>query len=809
MAVRTDITTIGTSDDSDSDDGVPKKKMSLLDRFRSLFGFGGKKKRKRRHRAGKVAADADEGIAGVIPPSSSSASASASANSSSSVAPAQKGAATATVVDAEEAEFLREFAAAACIQAMIRRFLAPFKRQRQWKAACQAADKYFIRKVEDKKKEVSNRKSGQEMFKVFVRTYVSDLVQTGRVFILQDACAVKIQRLYRGFLVRRIYNFAKRFRRKKRPPMVNKRVTPEMARRVWARTEFVPANGGWPSGIDKQAILQYDMSEHADKPPGGRDFGLKTFKVVVSARNAREERVLLHDPAAWVGIPVLVEPRKLWLKRERERKAQLMLLSGTTPYLEHRTVDIPPKPRLEGVALLKELGWRKDMIDRELAVLPRREQRSAFNMVNPLATHQVADIMDGMFRSEALHKRMSNIAQKSPTNKRLASRKFSALGNLSQESQISLPTQASISVASRAGSTIRDGRSPSQNQSQSQSQSISMSRSRSGVRSQSTMQQQATINSNGQSQIQSQGAGFIAPEPQTQMQMQQSHVRKGWTSANINTHSYVLPPSDPEESKRLLDSGVGTSLLSAPPSSGTKATRLVTPLRGAIKPLPREYSEALSQHDLLPSQVQRAATRAKQQGFEDFRWKSSAWADIKRQAESFARGEQGLEAARRQDAESTYTLSDKLEKQLSCDPWTRQLYRPKASVPCRIDAFPLRRKKHFKTRYSWLPQPLVSQAALRVIDDSRDVVRRSYDPPLSKPGRVNHDSAEENGAEELDNDDEEGVGTLESSFLTQSQFDGSSLASMTASRASLGPDKHNKPKTAKKGGPAKHPNVFL
>jgi hypothetical protein len=79
---------------------------------------------------------------------------------------------------------------------------------------------------------------------------------------------------------------------------------------------------------------------------------------------------------------------------------------------------------------------------------------------------------------------------------------------------------------------------------------------------------------------------------------------------------------------------------------------------------------------------------------------------------------------------------------------------------------------------------------------------------VRKPGRVN-DRAEGNGADELDNanddDDEEGVGSLESSFLTQSQFDGSSLASLTAS---LGPDKLQKPK-AKQGGAVKHPNAFL
>jgi len=40
----------------------------------------------------------------------------------------------------------------------------------------------------------------------------------------------------------------------------------------------------------------------------------------------------------------------------------------------------------------------------------------------------------------------------------------------------------------------------------------------------------------------------------------------------------------------------------------------------------------------------------------------------------------------------------------------------------------MRPRKHYKLRYSWLPQPLVKQAANRVLNDERDFHRRSYLP---------------------------------------------------------------------------------
>jgi len=274
-------------------------------------------------------------------------------------------------------------------------------------------------------------------------------------------------------------------------------------------------------------------------------------------------------------------------------------------------------------------------------------------------------------------------------------------------------------------------------------------------------------------------------------------ARVQWTSTNINANSFVPPPADPEESQRLLAAGVGTMVL-LPPTYKSKVTRLVTPLRGVIKPLPRAHREALQQHELLPSQVQRAAGRARAQGFEDSQWRDSAWGQIKRRAESLARGEQGLDEARSRDEENTLTLSDALLKQLSADPWTRQLYRPKVPTPCRIEAFPVRRKRHFKVRYSWLPQPMVGEAAASELNDARDQRRRSYDPPLDELSDYDEEGGEENG-------DVGGGGDLAepssaSSFVTQ--FDGSTLASLASTHG---------PKVKKKRPPgtaAKHKYPF-
>ena len=551
------------------------------------------------------------------------------------------------------------------IQKRIRGFLArQVKKRNRWKDAVNAAEKYYEDRETAVQFKMGVRRRGIIVRQTFAHTYVRDVLATARLAILQAHCVIKLQRLWRGFRCRK--RLAKRFaklRREKMFPKNKSGITAETARRVWARTEFVPSGG-----VKGQKILEYDMLEYADRPPQGRDFGLKTFKVVASARNEREKKVVLKDPAAWVGLPVLVEPHAVWVQREREKKEALMMLTHTTPYAEHRTVYIPPKPKPQGMALLRSLGWNEGLIDKELRVVPPREetQRLGFVMVNPLDAHKVADMMDGMYLPDAMHKRMRAKVTVGVGGKRVA-REFKRLGALSQESSISL------------------------------------------------------------------GIGTLSPSKSTINSKPSSPLRQHISSTNLNSNSFILPAAEQDVEAPTMDllGGVGA------------VRRMVTPLRGAMKPLPRAHRLALEQHELLPSQVQHIATRTATQGFEDSHWRHTAWGGIKQRAEDFARAERGLNKLRKLDEESTLTLTEHLEKQLGADPWTRQLYRPKIPVPCRIEAFPMRARKHFKLRYSWLPQPLVKQAANRVLNDDRDFHRRSYLPEIESTAFLTQESEQE------------------------------------------------------------------
>ena len=501
------------------------------------------------------------------------------------------------------------------------------------------------------------------------------------------------QALYRGYRTRKRYNLKRLLRRPKLRPT---RITSAMARRVWARAEFEP-KGGWP-GM-RTSVLEYDLFEHADRPPSGRDYGVKTYKVVASARSRREEQVLRADGGAWVGLPVHLEPHELYARRRREQQPATMLLHGTTPYREHRTVKLRSPPRLQGLALLKSLGWRDDLVDRETPVVPPA-QRTGYQMVNPLETHKSAQSVDSLSLPGALHKRMN-------------------------------PRPPSPAAARGANA--------------------------------STASSQATVGGSGSnlaplgSLLQAPVSELIPPRAVVPG-YNASPTRSVWTSQSINDNSVLLPDVLPGDgaagvgaggsgsaggggsSSRTWGGGLGqgsgvaaggsTSSASAamsstflPAPASATVTRLVTPLRGALKPVPSWHRAALAQHDLLPAQVNRAYKRARANGYEDERWRTSTWGSLKLKASEIA----ASAAADNEDRGDRDDDDDKTNASLDSggslsihpsrstalkpikgdpnDPWTRRLYRPKIPVPCRIEAFPVRPKRHFKVSHE-RPPPL-------------------------------------------------------------------------------------------------------
>lgn len=109
-------------------------------------------------------------------------------------------------------------------------------------------------------------------------------------------------RLYRGYRVRKENLLARKPKRWKKR-IVPSRFSLEVYRRIWGRSEYEPV-GGWPGRKD---TLKYDMWEHIDKPPKGRQFGLRTRKVLAVPRSEKEKDILMHDHNAWVGVPIAWE----------------------------------------------------------------------------------------------------------------------------------------------------------------------------------------------------------------------------------------------------------------------------------------------------------------------------------------------------------------------------------------------------------------------------------------------------------------------------------------------------------------------
>jgi hypothetical protein len=182
-------------------------------------------------------------------------------------------------------------------------------------------------------------------------------MKTSVKYLVQMAACLSIQRVWRGHWSR-----VKNARVPIKPPPMKRRVLRrhgtltlplsenyiivtfifiyvcvgmDVLRRMWARSNYEP-HGGWPGKLD---YLHYDMWEHVDKPPKGRDFGMKTYKVIVVPRSEREKHILVNDQNSWVGLPISFCPFSEYAeeKANEQRKTMSLLAFNTqtnTPYSE-------------------------------------------------------------------------------------------------------------------------------------------------------------------------------------------------------------------------------------------------------------------------------------------------------------------------------------------------------------------------------------------------------------------------------------------------------------------------------------------
>ena len=293
-----------------------------------------------------------------------------------------------SALEQQDLQEQKERSACVTIQCLIRRFLSRVYRRQKMEEAIIAAELHAGNETasyQSRKRAKLESRAARVGLEHFTVCYVQDLLSTSSMFIIQTVAITLIQKHFRGHLVRRKIYLA----RNKIPPKPKEKrrqYMPTVARRVWARKDFTP-EGGWPAM--KWSVITYDIHEHVEVPPKGRDFGLKTRKVQLPARSQRTKDIVVSDTNSWVGIPVNVEPISVIKRRAVLRQQELALMEGVSPYVgpQFRPIVVKPPAPLKGVAAIKALGWNSKMIDRRKG--PAAGKR-AYKIIDPYSNAALA-----------------------------------------------------------------------------------------------------------------------------------------------------------------------------------------------------------------------------------------------------------------------------------------------------------------------------------------------------------------------------------------------------------------------------------
>jgi len=293
-----------------------------------------------------------------------------------------------TQLQKQEEEERKEARASVPLQSLVRGFLGRVYRRKKMAEAVLAAELYAgdeILHLANRKKGMLQSRASRVGLEHFTRCYVDDLLGNTAAYIVQRTAATLIQKNWRGHRLRKRI-FVAWARARRRPKKNPSPYVPVVARRVWARKEYVP-EGGWPAM--KWSVITYDIHEYTDSPPVGRDFGLKTRKVQLPARAQRIKDIVTGDTNAWIGIPVNVEPVAVIQRRAVQRKQELALMEGVSPFVgpQFRPVKVKPPVPLQGVEAIKALGWNSKMIDRRA---PPPTGKRAYKVIDPYSNAALA-----------------------------------------------------------------------------------------------------------------------------------------------------------------------------------------------------------------------------------------------------------------------------------------------------------------------------------------------------------------------------------------------------------------------------------
>jgi hypothetical protein len=218
-------------------------------------------------------------------------------------------------VDEIDPELVKREAAARKLQPIIRGFIGRRRGQRLASQVLNDVDAYWMghyaRLLEEERQRLIVARERRNLAK----QYVKDIISISALFVISlDDASMMIQRTWRGFWARK-HRPRPRPPPKMRPKprVVKGRLLPETLRRVWARSLFEPSGRSYLHKTDV-GYKAYNMWEHAQRPPAGQPHGLRTRKIVLPAKDTAENvRVgksvfaATDDRHAWLGVPVGLE----------------------------------------------------------------------------------------------------------------------------------------------------------------------------------------------------------------------------------------------------------------------------------------------------------------------------------------------------------------------------------------------------------------------------------------------------------------------------------------------------------------------
>ena len=566
-----------------------------------------------------------------------------------------------TALEKQEAQEALEELKSVRVQCLVRRFLARVHRRHRLQAAVEAAEAAagtLTQEYASRKKAKLGLRAARVAHEQFTRCYVADLLGGTSMFIIQTIAITSIQKNWRGHKVRKRVFLV--WKKEHAPPkkFVSKYV-PTIARRVWARKEFVP-DGGWPAM--KWAVIEYDIHEHIERPPKGRDFGLKTRKVLLPAKLPRNKDIIIKDVNAWVGIPVNIEPLSVINQRAIHRKQELALLEGVSPYVgpQFKAIDIKPPAPLEGIAAIRALGWTPKMIDRRP---PPPSGKRAYKVIDAYSNAALAADLATVAMPGQVYDDVSTSTGQVSTSSR-------------HDAFPSLPLGSSLehqSISSFFNKDTFAGHTQKSKNSESTRLGVGMGVWTGGADNhvaipvpgeyQQRKQYQSSLLTHKTASV----VQLITPIRGSVKPLSSKHV------ASLKQAN--LLPDDLEEDyalQQIREAG-GKDV-----GNGQKA-------RERRRRRAEKAAEMVAMHD--PS-----------------KWAQTIGGRLRLQAADLAN--------------EMRTQREPLQK-VDDDPWSRSTYIPPREFPSKVLVWPKQPKQSYKIKYSWIPQTMVKDAAVQVYADIR------------------------------------------------------------------------------------------